>query len=393
MNKHLFDNEVQAFILQHLYDNLTSLILKGSPFQDVSIQEIAQQIQGLRVASDKFSVFAKPCFAFPTKTQLEQTSSEDTARYKMNLIDNVSSIADLTGGFGVDSFYLSQKSDLLHYCELDDTLCSIASHNFTILHASIKVHNTDGISLINNQKVDVIFVDPSRRHLQKGKISSIEDSSPNIKEHWELLLQSCDTIMVKLSPMVDITYLQQNLSHIKQIHVLSVANDVKELLVLASIHHNEKMQLVASDIKKNKSIASYAQSNHTTPIAIHNTLEDARYIYEPYHVLLKSNMHDEYASHYALQKVAYHSQFYTSNEQLELPLMKTYAIDHFQVFHLKHIKSKIKSHSHINVICRNFPWKPSEVIKKLGKKEGGNLFLICTKSTDKLVCFICSRLP
>ena len=173
MNKDILHKEVQDFINSNLNTDVSKLIFKGSPFEDISIQEIAAQIESKKKAQNKLPTwFHTSSIYYPNKLNIEQTSSEITANYKANLISG-ESLIDLTGGFGVDSYYFSKQFKKVTHCEINAALSELAAYNYQQLHAlNIKPIHTDGITYLQAQKeqYDWIFIDPSRRSDVKGKV-------------------------------------------------------------------------------------------------------------------------------------------------------------------------------------------------------------------------------
>ena len=232
MNKSILNKEVQDFINKNLNHDLVKLTLKGSLFSKVSIQEISIQIQGKSKAKGKLpSWFNTKNIYYPPKIQLEQTSSEVTAQYKSKLVEG-DTIADLTGGFGVDTYYFSKIFKEISHFESNEDLSEIVKHNFSILSKTICCYNEDGIKAIEDKKYDVIYIDPSRRNEIKGKVFYLSDCLPNVAILLNYLLGRCKTLMIKTSPMLDISAGLSELNHVYEIHIVAVKNEVKELIWL-----------------------------------------------------------------------------------------------------------------------------------------------------------------
>ena len=208
MNKAILHKEVQDFINSNLNSDVSKLIFKGSPFDDISIQEIAVQIESKKRAQNKLPTwFHTSSIYYPNKLNIEQTSSGITANHKANLISG-DSLIDLTGGFGVDSYYFSKQFKKVTYCEINEALCELAAHNFQQLKAlNIETIHTNGINYLQAQKTqyDWIFIDPSRRSDVKGKVFLLEDCLPNIPENLDILFNFSNNVLIKASPMLDIT--------------------------------------------------------------------------------------------------------------------------------------------------------------------------------------------
>ena len=169
---------------------------------------------------------------YPNKLNIEQTSSETTAHIKSKLIGG-ESILDLTGGFGVDSYYFSKQFQSVIHCEMDPKLAQIATHNFNVMGAkNITTHTKDGIEFLKScsDTFDWLYVDPSRRDAQKHKKFLIDDCSPNVTTHQDLFFKHANNILIKLSPMLDISVGVLALKQVKSIYIVAIKNEVKELL-------------------------------------------------------------------------------------------------------------------------------------------------------------------
>ena len=233
MNALVFNPEVQAFIQENLYTDITKLILKKAIFDGISNTELAEQIQGKVVCEKKLPTwFSTPDIYFPKKLAIEQSSSEKTATYKSSLIKG-DSLLDLTGGFGVDSFYFSKTSKQVTYLEQQVELSRIAEHNANVLGAkNIEFIANDGIAYINesNRMWDVLYIDPSRR-IASQKVVRLTDCEPNVIDLYLKLAATCNHIWIKAAPLLDIKLALTELKNVQSVHVVSVGNELKELLV------------------------------------------------------------------------------------------------------------------------------------------------------------------
>ena len=245
LNSKLLALKVQTFINRHLNANVHDLALKGSPFSEVETAELMQQIQSKNKCKKKLPTwFNSLGIYYPAKLNIEQTSSEKTALYKSAMLDG-GLLIDLSGGFGVDSFYFSKKIKTVVHCEIETELSEIAAHNFRILKANnIKTIATDGLEYLknNNEALNWIYIDPSRRDVQKNKRFFIEDCTPNVTKHLDLFFKHSPQVLVKLSPMLDIHAALEVLPQTKEIHIVAVKNEVKELLfILKNEYHGSSL--------------------------------------------------------------------------------------------------------------------------------------------------------
>src|SRR5690625_10826 len=232
--KDFLKKEVQEFITQNLKTDPVKLILKGSPFSEIEIKKLVEQIQAKKKAEKKLPTWFKSNkVVYPPLLNLSQSSSEKTAEYKANLISG-KSLIDITGGFGVDDFYFSQKVDKVIHCELNPSLSAIARHNFQQLsnQQNCDFIIGDGIDFLNNytKKADWIYADPGRRSALGKKIFRLEETQPNVVKHLSLLQEKAKNSLLKTSPLLDISQGIQQLKTVKEIHIVAVKNEVKELL-------------------------------------------------------------------------------------------------------------------------------------------------------------------
>ena len=390
MNEHLLHEDVQQFIYDHLQNDIYNLSLQGVPFEKVSAGEIADQIRGILTVQQKAPGFFKKGLLFPSKTSLEQMSSDVTAKYKASILPKMKSLIDCTGGFGIDTFYLSEKARTTHYCEQNKELVRIAEHNFQLHNKKIHVHEGNGLEILQKiGKIDLVYLDPSRRTAGKKKIISLEQSSPNILQHWQMILSHAREVLLKLSPMLDISYLLEQLTGIFEIHIISVKNDVKEIIVRASQARQEDVKITIADFDGQHWFQHVVNEQDSALVNIQEIPEQA-FIYEPLSVVFKAEYQDDLAVKYNLNKIARHSHLYLSTEKISEHFFKSYQYSRVLSFHVKKLK-RLLPETHVNVITRNFPLSPQQVVKKLGKKEGGQTFLLCTQTENSKLCFIAEK--
>ena len=252
MNFNILLEESQQFIKIHLYDDLTKLILKGSPISGVSIQELANQIVVKNKSVKKLPTwFSKEKIYYPEKISIEQTSSEITANYKSKLVSG-KKLIDLTGGFGVDSFYFSKQVSEVIHCEIDNDLSTIVAHNYQQLNVkNITTISNDGIDYLGKitDFFDWIYIDPSRRNDHKEKVFLLKDCLPDVPKQLDFLLTKTNQILIKVSPILDITSTIKELKFVSEIHIVAVQNEVKELLFLIN-----KRKSSSQSLKKRRAI-------------------------------------------------------------------------------------------------------------------------------------------
>ena len=235
MNLAILKPEVQEFISKNLKIEITKIILKGSPFEDIESKELANQILAKKKSEKKLPTwFSSKNIYYPNKISIEQTSSEITAAFKSKLVTG-KSIIDITGGFGVDSFYFSKHFKKVIHCEINSELSTNVKHNYQQLNAkNIETNAINGFDFLKetNDTFDCIYIDPSRRSDVKGKVFLLKDCLPYIPPKIDFFFTKANQILIKVSPILDITNTINELKNVKSVHIVAVHNEVKELLFL-----------------------------------------------------------------------------------------------------------------------------------------------------------------
>lgn len=391
MNKAILNKEVQHFIHENLGCDLSKIILKGSPFPEVSIQEIAAQISGLQKAKQKLPTWFKTKnILFPPTISLEQTSSEVTAEYKASLISGTSLI-DLTGGFGIDSYYLSNKVERLIYCEVNSDLSEIAAHNFDQLGSeNIETFCGNSFDFLENtdENFDWIYLDPARRNDNGGKVFLLEQCTPDVPENMNLLFNKADHILIKTSPLLDLTSGIRDLKKVSEIHIVSVNNQVKELLWILHKSILSKTKVKTINFQKEqvqKFEADYVNNSEETPLAL-----PKKYLYEPNPAVMKSGLFSELARQTKTAKLHLNSHLYTSDELITFP-GRTFKVLKVIPFNKKLLKKEFGAKK-ANITTRNFPQSVDQIRKELKISEGGDQYLFFTTNLEnKKIVIICKR--
>ncbi|WP_405206189.1 THUMP-like domain-containing protein [Aquimarina sp. LLG6339-5] len=383
MNKNVLHKEVQDFILKKSGEpiDLAKFILSGSPFDTISVQELAQQINGRQKTKGKLPLwYETKDIYYPPTLNLEQTSSEATALYKSNLVTG-NTLIDLTGGFGIDDYYFSKKVKQVIHCELNTDLSKIAAHNFLALDVhNIKTHVDDGLKVLEQlESVDWIYIDPSRRHDSKGKVFFLEDCLPDVPSNLELLFSKSDRILIKTSPLLDIRSGLKSLKFVKEIHIVAIHNEVKELLWV--LEKNIKTETLIKTIQINNNgnqifDFSLIEESNTQPKFSH----PKKYIYEPNAAIMKSGGFYSVAKVFELEKLHQHSHIYTSDDLIEFP-GRSFEI--LSVFGYQRKTLKKEKITKANITTRNFPETVSEIRKKFKIKDGGDIYLFFTTNCNE----------
>ncbi len=387
MNKSILNKEVQDFINKYLNHDLVKLTLKGSPFSKVSIQEISIQIQGKSKAKGKLPTWFKTKnIYYPPKIHIEQTSSEVTAHYKSELVKG-NTIADLTGGFGVDTYYFSKKFKEISHFETNAALSKIAKHNFSILNKTICCYNEDGINAIDDKKYDVIYIDPSRRNEIKGKVFYLSDCLPNVVNHLNYLLGRCKTLMIKTSPMLDISAGLSELNHVFEIHIVAVKNEVKELIWLIEKGRESLTNIITVNLLESSTEVFKA------PLYLSNKITytlPKKFLYEPNAAIMKSGLFDALCLQYPLEKLAPSSHLFTSDTIFDFP-GRRFEITKVIPYTKQEIKKDLVGLK-ANLSTRNFPETVSSLKTRWKIKDGGDLYLFFTTNKEgKKIILFCKK--
>ncbi|WHF52368.1 class I SAM-dependent methyltransferase [Chryseobacterium gotjawalense] len=373
MEHKILDAKVQEFINANLKTDLHSLLLKKSPFPEVSMQEIVQQIKGKKVAQKKFPFLLKEGIIFPPNLNLEQASSQATAEFKAKNLSGKSFI-DLTSGFGIDAYFLSQNFEEVTLVEQNSELLEIVKHNWGILErkANFINENLENFLAENKEKFDLIYLDPARRDSEKNKKFLLEDLSPNLLEIQARLLKISDQIIIKLSPLIDISYLISVLKNIVEIQIIAVRNEVKELLVfINSEKENDHTTVSCINLESEENSFSFNYKEERSAVSEYS--EPLQYLYIPNNAVLKSGGFNSVSEQFALKKLHPNTHFYTSDELVEsFPgrILKVEIID----------SKEIKKGEKFNIISKNYPLTPDEIKKKYKIKDGGTGYLIFTQT-------------
>ena len=426
-------DKTKDFIKKHLNDDVNKLALSKFP-EKIDKQFVIRQIQARQVLSKKLPSWAENDeLVFPKKLSLEQCSSELTAKYKALLLSTnphespqkISAdscelvdekeirvntcryvakkgiLVDLTGGMGVDTSFLSDNFDKTYYVEMQEELCDIARHNFKILNKNIEVVNDNAEHFLTTcGEVDCIYLDPARRDEYGRKMVSLHDCSPDVAELQDVLFEKAKTVMVKLSPMLDIDIVKKELKNIKEIHIVAVKNECKEILVILGqqtlpIAHGS--QLIATDLREkwNFSFTEDEEQNAEWTLAD----KVGRYLYEPGVAFMKAGCFKLLSQKYNLNKLHRNSHLYTSDE-----LVADFPGRIFEVINVVPFDKKAKknlwettilssqliahgSQPKASIAVRNFPLSAEELKKNLGLQDGGEFYIFGTtmKGEKKVV--------
>ncbi len=386
-------NEATAtYIENHLGDSVRNLALKSAP-NDVDKALALQQITARQLLKDKVPSWAQNSrLLFPPRLNVEQCSSELTANYKASLIDSGTSHTDLTGGMGIDCCFLSRRFRESHYVEMQETLCNLMSHNAQELGAHIVVHNTTAeehlASITETQ--DLIFIDPARRNEAGMKTVLISQCTPNIEPMWDEMLNKGKTVMVKLSPMLDIQLSLKALSHIKEVHVVAVDGECKELLLIAQRAFDGKPSLHCVELGKHPQQWEWSTCQDETPYE--GATELKRYLFEPDVTIMKAGMFNAIANRFQLGSLDPNTHLLTGDESTETFFGHRFEIDEVLPFNKHAAKILPDAWKKANVTTRNFPVGADQLRKQLKISGFSNNYIFGVTFQKKHLLLLCHKL-
>lgn len=377
MNNNLLAPVVQQYIHANLTADVNQIALAKSPFEGITSAELATQITAKKKSEKKLPTWFKTAHIYyPPVLSIEQTSSEITAQYKSKLAKG-ESLIDITGGFGVDSYYFSKEVTHVTHCEINTELSAIASHNAKALQANnITFEATDGINYLNasRKQFDTIYVDPARR-AEKGKVFMLKDCTPDVVSIIDTLLEKAHRIIIKTAPLLDLSAGLAELKQVSEIHIVSVKNECKELLWIIDRVPTPDVKIIAVTLNETEKVFSFKKSSIQSPVSFSDNLNTSDYLYEPDAALLKSGAFNLIGATYNLLKLHPQTQLYTA-----AAINKDFPGRVFKIEEIMNTASLKKAGSLTgNVIVRNYPAKPEELVKKYKIKPAKDQFLIFTK--------------
>ncbi|MCF8715131.1 class I SAM-dependent methyltransferase [Joostella atrarenae] len=393
MNKNILNTEVQEFINQNLDKDVSSLLLKGINLDGVSTKEVVTQIEAKNKTKKKLpSWYKTEGIYYPNKLNIEQTSSEITAEYKASLVSG-KKIIDATGGFGVDSYHFSNSFEEVYHCEINSDLSKIATHNFKALKkGNIHSKAEDGIVFIENSKetFDCIFVDPSRRDSTKNKVFLLQDCAPNMRLVLPTLFKKAKIILVKTSPLLDLSKGIEELNKVAEIHIVAVNNEVKELLWLLKSNVLQRRIIKTINISKSKKeVFEFEMNDESSSVA--NFSAPLDFLYEPNAAILKSGGFNIIADKLNLSKLHPNTHLYTSNELVADFPGRTFIIKNILSYNKIELK-KVLTNNKANITTRNFPETVAQIRKKTKIQDGGNTYLFfCTNHRNDKIVLHCEK--
>jgi hypothetical protein len=413
----LINEKTWGFVRQHANDDVRKLALQGAKDAEVDLQMALQQIAGRQTARRKLPSWAEvEGVIYPPHLNMEQCSSEQTARYKVKIAGEGESMVDLTGGFGVDFYWISQGFRQRTYVEQNEQLCAIAQENFRRLGRSCCVCCCDTATYLTEMPhVSLAFLDPARRNEHGGRTYSIEDCTPNILELLPLLVQKADRILFKLSPMLDWRKAVSDLENaspngvfkVAEVHIVSVDNECKELLLLLDKEQTDGLRVVcvngASSFTFLPSVGMFSSQagNNLFPVWEYLTDSDLAdsplNLYEPNASIMKAGCFAELEAQYPVQQISVNSHLFLSSDEINDFPGRKFKILSISSMNKQEIKKKFSESlvpmESANIAVRNFPMSAEQLRKKLKLKDGGDTYIFATTlASGEHKLFFCRKI-
>lgn len=431
----------QNFIRQHQDDDVRQLAFLGSKYPDVDMPFALDQIRGRKMARVKLPRWASlEGIIYPPHISMEQCSSESTALYKAELAARLLGLpvsssfseeigfVDLTGGFGVDFSYIAARLGVKSmYVERQAHLCEAAKENFERLGLkNAIVKNGDGIEVLHSflsKKDDaasaddsfgiiydqplsllktklglkIIFIDPARRDDAGNKVVSLKDCTPDVTVLQEEMLSKADYVIIKLSPMLDWHRAISELSHVREVHIISVNNECKELLLVLSALNMGDMEASSADgeVKHAGNLRIYCVNDaqsfvcdeldmESSPVRIAPpVLEEMQYLYEPNASLMKAGCFGVLSDRYDARMLSKNSHLFVSQAPIEAFPGRSFRIIAISSFNKKELKRHLSGITKANIATRNFPLSVAELRKRLKLKDGGETYIFATTLSNE----------
>ena len=390
------------FIREHADDDVRQLALRGSKMSEVDLSYALEQIAGRQKAHTKLPSWASiDGIVYPPHLSMEQCSSELTARYKASIAGKGALFVDLTAGFGVDMAFIAQGFQKAVHVERQPQLCAISSENYNVLGLNhIEVVCGDGVEYLHTMNhADLLFIDPARRDEHGGRTYGIADCTPNILEMLDEMLEKADRVMIKLSPMLDWRKAVADLGKVNDVHIISVDNECKELLL--AVNSEERGKNSASPSLRVVCVNLLSDGNkecfefdgyHASPSssAFHFSPFDSRFLYEPNASIMKAGCFDLLEQRFGVMQLDKNSHLFVSDKEVIGFPGREFLIEKRTSMNKRELKAALAGVDKANITVRNFPMSVAELRKRLKLKEGGEVYIFATTIANEghqlLVC-------
>lgn len=394
----LINEKTWEFVRRHADDDVRKLALQGTRDGEVDLPMALQQIAGWQTARRKLPSWAAvEGIVYPPHLNMEQCSSERTARYKAQIVGKGDTFVDLTGGFGIDFYWLSQGFQQRIYVEQNEALCALADHNFRQLgHACMVKCSTAAAFLQTLTHADLIFLDPARRNEHGGRTYGIVDCTPNVLEMLPLLLQKSDRVLLKLSPMLDWQAAVTELQLVSEVHILSIDNECKELLLLLEpsaeprsvedclvvcVNNNQVFKIDEKEQSKDLLQVKSGFTSSKTGVYFKQNQEPL-FLYEPNASIMKAGCFSVLEQRFPVSQVAPNSHLFLSSDEIDDFPGRRFQIQSISSLNKKELSSVLAPLERANMTVRNFPMTVDQLRKKLKLKDGGDTYIFATTTAD-----------
>ena len=384
------------FIHIHAEADVRQLALQGTKNPEVDLTFALEQIAGRQKAKTKLPSWAAvDGIVYPPHLSMEQCSSEQTARYKALIAGKGTLIVDLTAGFGVDMAFMSQAFQKAIYVERQAPLCAISSDNYKLLGLNhIEVICADGIDYLHQlEHADLIFLDPARRDDHGARTYGIADCTPNVLELRDELLKKADRVMLKLSPMLDWRKAVEDLGHVNEVHIVSVDNECKELLLILSKEKKPlKLFCVNNDQVFEGDQGDWLNERSIAEIRVPVPMSSQAYLFEPNASIMKAGCFTLLEQRFNVSQLDKNSHLFVSDKDCSDFPGRRFTIEKTTSMNKRELKTALAGIDKANITVRNFPLSVAELRKRLKLKDGGNLYLFATTLADGLhQLFLCRK--
>ena len=387
------NQETLDFIQINADADVRQLALRGTKDTKVDLTFALEQIAGRQKARTKLPSWAAiDGIVYPPHLSMEQCSSEQTARYKACIVSEGALVVDLTAGFGVDMAFISQRFQRAVHVERQTQLCAISSENYKRLGLNhIDVVCGDGVDYLHQMPhADLLFIDPARRDHHGGRTYSIADCTPNVIEMRDEMLEKADKVMIKLSPMLDWQKAVSDLCHVSEVHIVSIDNECKELLLVLSKEEKPLEIYCVNNEEVFKYEPFQQQMSSQEPLAP----TSAKYLYEPNASIMKAGCFELLSQRFKLSQLDKNSHLFVSEREIADFPGRQFIIDSQTSMNKRDLKEALSGISQANITVRNFPMNVAELRKRLKLKDGGDVYIFATTVTNQgHQLFVCRKKP
>ena len=369
------------FIRIHADEDVRQLAFLGKKNPEVDMAYALDQIAGRQKARVKIPSWASiDGIVYPPHISMEQCSSEQTARYKARIAGNGEKIVDLTAGFGVDMAFMSAGFKQAVHVEMQPQLCAISSENYKHLGLNhVQVVCSDGVGYLHQMEhADLIFIDPARRDQHGARTYGIADCTPNVLEIIDEMLQKADRVMIKLSPMLDWQKTVADVGNVSQVHIVSVGNECKELLLEVKKGKDEKVKVFCVN---DDQVFSYeiGETHPFTPSPLHSFT----FLYEPNASVMKAGCFNLISHRFGITQPDANSHLFLSDKLVEGFPGRGFVIERVSTMNKRELKEALAGIDKANIAVRNFPLSVADLRKRLKLKDGGDVYIFATTDAKK----------